>query len=227
MTTFLGIPFQTLVYSDVATVIFQQGHPLQGIQSQLRLPLRTLDHVYTPSDFLAYEESRDIPLRSDRRIGRAALLSGGIIWRLAIETVAPDIVLEGPGELAYAHGLGFTFYDQSGAGHVDDTLAEEEKRLIIGTYVREPRERKNLHGRGLPSYWPHPEHFNVSSLNFGWWSPMAERWYCKLRSDYRGGDAQPRLGSHWLQSIRKWDKRALKITETGREAAFRFLRSRR
>ena len=191
---------------------------------QLYLPLRPTNHTYSSLDFFAYEETRDSLLR-DPRIGRAALLSGGILWRLAVEVVLPDIVLDGPGDLTYAHGLGFTYFDRRGTAYVDDSLTENEIRLIVGTYVRQPQERTNLHGAALPSWWPHPHHFEQSTLNFGFWSPIAENWYCKTRTKYCDGSGQPQTGAEWHNLIRRLDRRARKVTEMAREAALRFFRS--
>ena len=91
--------------------------------------------------------------------------------------------------------------------------------------MREPQERTNLEGFALPSWWPMPVRFQQSSLDFGWWSPVDERWYRELREKYLTGGAQPKSGPEWVKFIKKMDKRARKITDTSREAALTFLRS--
>ena len=154
---FPGIPFRTLFRSTEVAALLQQGLASTDIRPEQLFPLRPRAHVYTGADYNAYEEARDSLLRSDCRIGRAALLSGGILWRLAIESLAPDLVLENPGELARAKGIGFTYWDHTGGAYVDDGLTDDEIRLIIGMYVCEPAERKNLAGYGIPSWWPAPQ----------------------------------------------------------------------
>ncbi|TBU36559.1 hypothetical protein BD309DRAFT_975560 [Dichomitus squalens] len=220
-----GMPFRTLLYSPQATSMLNVGQSGTMPRSQRHIPVRATNHVFSALDFLAYEESRDSLLRSNPRIARAALLAGGILWRLAIEVVVPDIVLEHPGELAYAHGLGFTLLDQTGAVYVDDILTEDEICFIIGTYVREPRERTNIGGFGLPSWWPHPAKFEHSPLGFGWWTPVDEKWYRRFRVGYLNGTEQPKGRLQWQNCIRKWDKRARKVTDNTRDAASEFLRS--
>lgn len=219
-----GMRFWIFVHSEQVTTHFKRGIRHTDPRLPGYLPLRPVNHTYTPYDFAAYEEMRDNLLRRDPRIGRAALLSGGLLWRLAIEYLAPDIVLDGPGELAYAYGIGFTFCDRDGAVYVEDGLTDSEIRCIIGTYVREPTERNNVRGYAYPSWWPDPIRFEESSLDFGWWSPIAERWYRKMRAEYRTGSKPPRTASEWRASIRNRDKRARRFTEMNRDAAAEFLR---
>ena len=223
--TSLGMPFRVLTYSAHATSQFQQAHFYADLRPQQLLPLRKRDHPFTLSDFYAYEEARDSLLRSDPRIGRAALLSGGILWRLAIECLMPDIVLEAPGDLALAYGIGYTLWDRTNNVYVEDDLTEHEIRLIVGTYVHEPEARADLSGYGLPSWWPQPFCFDESSLNFGWWSPVAEHWYRQVLEKCRAGEAQPKVTSKWQRSIRNWDKRGRQVTRKTREAALTFLRA--
>lgn len=142
-----------------------------------------------------------------------------------MESLMPDIVLDGPGELACAQGIGFTFRDRTGVVYVDDTLTGDEIDLIIGTYLRQPKESSNVRGVAFPAWWPGPVHFDDSALDFGWWSPIAEKWYRALRTAYRAGTGQPKTGPQWRQSIRNWDKRARRFTDHSRDAALTFLQS--
>ena len=48
----------------------------------------------TPQDYALYEDTRKRLLAEAR--GRAALMAGGIVWRLAYEDLAPGTVLLGP-----------------------------------------------------------------------------------------------------------------------------------
>lgn len=219
-----GMQFWIFVHSEQVTSLFDRGLQNTDNISPQYLPLRPINHKYTPLDFAAYEEMRDNLLRNDPRIGRAALLSGGLLWRLAIECLAPDSVLDGPGEFAYDYGIGFTFCDHNGAVYVEDNLTDAEVRCIIGTYVREPAERGNIHGFAYPSWWPDPVRFEESSVHFGWWSPISERWYRKTRAEYRSGVRSPRTATEWRASIRNRDKRARRFVEATGEAAAAFLR---
>jgi hypothetical protein len=83
-----------------------------------------------PTEYNYYEALRDRFLRSAR--GRAAFLMGGIVWRLAFETLgtgAEQRVLSGPsGEI-----LDTTLWigEQEWC---DDALTEAELDLICGVY---------------------------------------------------------------------------------------------
>ncbi|KIJ24889.1 hypothetical protein M422DRAFT_119477, partial [Sphaerobolus stellatus SS14] len=60
------------------------------------LGIRSPEYQPVMTDYQAYILLRNIFLRSPR--GRLALLSGGILWRLAIEVIGDDAVLGFPSE---------------------------------------------------------------------------------------------------------------------------------
>jgi hypothetical protein len=67
---------------------------------------------------------------------RAALTKGGIIWRLALESIgipAEEIVSNGPSEEVFTHGTSVT-NPQTSDVLWDDELSEEEKDLMCGVY---------------------------------------------------------------------------------------------
>ena len=97
------------------------------------LPPRTPPccHVAYTSDsrnYAVYEEARSTVLTDSR--ARAALLKGGIIWRLAIDTLHPDCVLRGP-DLQSAKQ--FVLPSEHGF-LLDDDLTDNEMDFICGTY---------------------------------------------------------------------------------------------
>ena len=83
-------------------------------------------------DYAAYECARDALLRQPH--ARAALLKGGIIWRLAREHIdySSNAVLSGPSEYVYHCGHALRFSD--GQVSWDDDLSEQEMDLICGVY---------------------------------------------------------------------------------------------
>ena len=215
----LGVSFRTLTYSARATTLTKEGHTRVDPGLHHHLLMRPTTYTFSALDYHAYEEVRCYFLRSNPRIGRAALLAGGIVWRLAIETVAPDIVLGGPDAITYAQGITFALRDSSDNVFVDDDLADNEIQIIVGTYIREPLNRYNLSGSGLPMWWPNRLHFDDSSLDCGWWSPVAEEWYCDLRAKYRTGKSQPKTGPEWRKALRNRDKRLRVFTGNSKKAA--------
>ena len=187
-----------------------------------RLLRRPTNYEFTAPDYHAYEEVRDHFLRTNPRVGRAALMAGGILWRLAIETVERDLVLNGPDSLTYARKITFALRDSADNVFVDDDLSADETYVILGTYIREPVDWNNFEGAGYPMWWP-GGHFEGSALDFGWWSPLAEDWYCDLQEKYHAGKSQPRTGREWHNMLRNRDKRARMLTENSKAAAATFL----
>ena len=61
----------------------------------ISVPVRLAGYKFTIEDYYAYEQQR-AALLSDTRVAWAALLHGGIVWRLAVATLSFNDVLEGP-----------------------------------------------------------------------------------------------------------------------------------
>src|SRR4051812_42622388 len=91
---------------------------------------------YNPDllDYESYVLTRDTYLRQPHC--RAALLAGGIVWRLAFEALGISPVLDGPTAHALKYGMRISASDASGQAHTlyDDTLTEDETNLICGVY---------------------------------------------------------------------------------------------
>jgi hypothetical protein len=88
-------------------------------------------------DYVAYEERRNAFLSTPR--ARAALLMGGILWRLSKDTIQTDMALLGPSDDALSFGT-YKCFDKSYPSHdpsvwYDDGLNEEELDLICGVYT--------------------------------------------------------------------------------------------
>ena len=119
-----GMEFHTLQTVEV----LQSPTPL----SQPLLRHRPTGYVFDQADFLAYESSRDLFLQS-HPYARRALCEGGIIARLARESMSDTLVFQGPSEEALEGKCSvFAFNDRI---MVDDYLSQEIKDLICGTYT--------------------------------------------------------------------------------------------
>ncbi|KAG1761265.1 hypothetical protein EDD22DRAFT_737694, partial [Suillus occidentalis] len=84
------------------------------------------------ADYIAYEQYRHEFMNEDR--ARAALLRGGILWRLALHSLSFDSLpsaLIGLSRDAVPFGQMLTINDVT---HFDDDLSEEEVDFICGTY---------------------------------------------------------------------------------------------
>jgi len=118
-----GIPFYT----------FLPAHP-QSVPRRPKIQIPGLGWRapgYQPDalEYVAYERKRDQFLRGPR--GRAALMSGGIVWRLAVDSLglSHDLILAGPSAEAQLFGA-----EQDGLMVKDDQLTTEEEDLICGVY---------------------------------------------------------------------------------------------
>ncbi|KAJ6524934.1 hypothetical protein B0H19DRAFT_931432 [Mycena capillaripes] len=121
-------------------------------------------------DYNAYVSIRSSFFRSRR--GRAALLYGGIIGRLARSEVSNEEVLRGPSDDALLEGI--CLWDgKSPFAYWDDYLTEEEIDLICGVYHVSTGDEQV----SMVSWWPKPAAFSASGLNIGWWTTMWEIWY--------------------------------------------------
>ena len=91
---------------------------------------------YNPDllDYESYVLTRDTYLRQPHC--RAALLAGGIVWRLAFEALGISPVLDGPTAHTLKYGMRISASDASGQAHTlyDDSLMEDETNLICEVY---------------------------------------------------------------------------------------------
>jgi hypothetical protein len=121
-----GIPFRTLM--PLSVVPRPLGPP------SLMLPIRLSGYKFTPKDYEAYQEQCAVIFSQPR--ARAALLRGGIIWRLAVETLSIDDALIGPSTGATIHGRAFTIPNPFSDGIFgDDDLTQVELDLLCGANV--------------------------------------------------------------------------------------------
>ena len=116
-----GIRFRTLI-------------PLRKIprpirREELMIPYRLSGYKFTRRDYEAYLHQRTRILAGPR--GRAALLRGGFVWRLAMQTMGFDDVLKGPSSEVSIHRNGY----KVNKNLWDDELTEIELDLICGAYV--------------------------------------------------------------------------------------------
>lgn len=125
-----GLPFKTVNYYGLQAKslplaatppLFREGLPL-GLG--VRLP----ESKFSLIDYAVYEEQRDRLIRSPR--GRAAFMMGGIVWRLAMESMGYEEVLRGPSGL---HTQADVLVVDS-TEVVDDSLSEHEIDIICGVY---------------------------------------------------------------------------------------------
>lgn len=92
-----------------------------------------VNHIFTETDFdMAMMACRSV-LASPQ--GRAALLRGGIVGRIAKEYLSKDGVLDGPSIEVTAHRVGYIAPSGNDTTRFcDDQLTDNEIAIICGTY---------------------------------------------------------------------------------------------
>lgn len=118
-----GIAFKTCIASERHVAIDQSQPTVLG------LGYRLSGYIPLKRDYETYESIRNNFLRTPR--ARAALLKGGIVWRLARDIVTEAAVLSGPSSEVY-HTGGQVIC--SSGTLVDDELSDDELNLISGVY---------------------------------------------------------------------------------------------
>ncbi|KAF8575676.1 hypothetical protein K439DRAFT_1369267 [Ramaria rubella] len=120
-----GIPFKTLICRNKTFVC-----PLDQPFRDIRLGWQPIGYRPMAIDYIAYEAIRNEFFHQPR--AWAALMYGGIIWRLAIEHIGPEHVLIGPTDEVYRNGE--VIRPDGDHEYWDDFLSVEELDLICGVY---------------------------------------------------------------------------------------------
>ena len=96
------------------------------------LPIRDAGYVFGATDYDAYLQERAALLRHPR-LRHAALMTGGIIWRLVVAEVSFSEALDDPTTATTIHGCGlFVPASKSDNSFCDDILSESEAEAISG-----------------------------------------------------------------------------------------------
>ncbi|KAL0947276.1 hypothetical protein HGRIS_013397 [Hohenbuehelia grisea] len=181
-----GVPFRTLSTRHISSIVAPFRWKTLGYRP----------YGYKP-DALAYEiyeMKRDEFLRTPR--GRAVLMKGGILWRLARDVVNIESVLDGPTEWA----KDLTSRRSGPSVSVDDELSEQELEFICGTYrVHTDLKSDQI---SLSSWWPSHIVWAGSGLNLMAWSDDAEAWFQRRLEDIRENRATLKTSDAWRKSLK-------------------------
>ncbi|KAF8871849.1 hypothetical protein CPB84DRAFT_1636453, partial [Gymnopilus junonius] len=135
---------------------------------------RSAEHVFAADDFNMFEHHSFEFLHTNRR-GRIALMSGGIMWRLAMQHVSWSSILNGPSgwspncaEFLLAKDL------KTGLEYMDDDLTETEVEQLCGIYHCLTGNGDQIAKR---SWFPLPDTFDGSGYDYGEWTEFSENWF--------------------------------------------------
>lgn len=122
-----GIPFSTCISRA------QKPSNINNLPYRpLSLGWRAQNHRPTTADYAEYEEIVDTLLH--RPYGRAALLQGGIVWRLALLCLGRSEIDVTRGPSIDASLLGKVSILSDGSNMYDDSISDDEIDVICGVY---------------------------------------------------------------------------------------------
>ncbi|KAF8157403.1 hypothetical protein BJ912DRAFT_867269 [Pholiota molesta] len=203
------------------TIVGVAAHLLErGIPFRTLLPLRcssrssTITKAYTPSIFRDLAHPFDVSdfeeamlqcksLLSSPR-GRAAILMGGIVGRIAKEYISVDAVLHGPSIEITTHHVGYFGPSASGdRRYCDDELTEHEIAVICGTYTMYTG-RSSTSQNSSASWLPPPSAWCKNGAGFRWleWTERSESFFVQLLQDIQAGKARPLSVADWRSRLR-------------------------
>ena len=193
-----GIPFRTLAPVPPTTVAPPlDNNPVNPVNRELA------------ADYTLYERRLREFLCGPR--GRAALMQGGIAWRLARDVLGNDVVMAGPSPLNCQSWM--VRLDGSSRFY-DDVLSEDEEYILCGGH-----DVKGTNSTTVLYWFPRPSVWNSCGLNHGYWAEMAEEWMTRRRGDIRNGVAEPRTNTHWKNSLARFKQTKAFVTNIERAAA--------
>ena len=220
-----GIPFRTLLPLRPITPSPSRSSPSP--------PIRLPGYKFTKDDYVAYLHQRAVILHGCR--GRAALLRGGILWRLAVQETSFDTVLGGPSSAVLVHRHGFSIQGhQSGDELWDDDLSENDVFAICGAYkcYTGTLYSTKLYytdtwfpgikdQTAIVSWYPLPSTFDNSGLCYDRWNESADVEFNQWVAAIKGG-GQPLPQHRWRDKIRSSGK-ARELKASAMSSAIRFL----
>ena len=207
-----NIPFRTLLALPCS--------PRQKTIAEIYTPSshRETTHQFTVADFetamLRCQAVLSLPQ------GRAALLQGGIVGRIAKEYLSVDGVLAGPSLEVTGHRVGYLGSSgTNGILYCDDELTENEIAAICGTYTLYTGKLVFFYytlfslltfftGHGVQeavwSWFPLPASWNAvrTGLRSIDWTERCETWFVKHMANIREGKTTPKSHTDWVSSLR-------------------------
>ena len=178
------------------------------------IPVRLSGYKFTSGDYKAYLREQEALLR-DPRIARAALMRGGIIWRLVVSQVSISEVLHGPTAAVTLHRQGVVVPStESGICLWDDTLDETELNSLCGLvycytgmfylynlFIFLTIYQGQGSQRSQKSWWP-LEILWSKDVAHTYWNEDAENIFTKRLKSLESSDAQPLTATEWRGWIR-------------------------
>ncbi|KAF9035503.1 hypothetical protein BJ165DRAFT_1409372 [Panaeolus papilionaceus] len=191
----MQVPFRTLLlFPDADTSLRQHESVIRDV-SQYLYPS---DYEFTTVDFEDYTTLVQEFL--SRPHGRAALLQGGLVARIASRYLGFDTVADGPSSEVRLHLVGDVLKSgQEGFKYMDDCLEDQDIEILIGAYHMKTKQANQT---TVVSWLPPPSAFyEQTKVNYWtYWSPGDDEILELVYDDIYTGKGKPKSKRDW----RKW-----------------------
>ena len=177
---------------------------------------RQIDHTFTTADFDVAMQACQSVLSSPQ--GRAALLRGGIVGRIAKEFLSVDGVLDGPSVEVTAHRVGYiALSGKDDSRYCDDQLTANEIAIICGTYSLYSGKFHFFififyiilcltasNQVAVWSWFPPPGAWEGVRSGCNWltWTERCESIFLRILSAARAGKGKPKSVTKWKDHLR-------------------------
>ncbi|KAG1884092.1 hypothetical protein F4604DRAFT_1575027, partial [Suillus subluteus] len=156
----------------------------------------------------------------------AALLRGGILWRLSIASFEGHLgLVNGPSSDVRVFGEAKWFSSSISDGGTtwaawDDTLTHDEVDLICGVYYVADAGQNQW---TTLSWWPRPSVFDKCGLWTGYWNASCEFWFQRRLDLIRYGEAKPLKARKWKSELKYSRSTTKQLCDLTEEASARFI----
>lgn len=216
----LGIPFSTLELSSSPP---QRLPRPRSVFEDLSRPSSFRPNIFT---YRNYELRREDFLKHPH--SRAALLRGGILWRLCKASFEGCLgLVNGPSADVRVFGEAIRFPSSTSNGGItlaawDDTLTSDEVDLICGVYYVAAKDGDQKQWTTL-SWWPRPNVFDKCGMWTGYWNSSCEIWFQQRLDSIHCGEAKPLKAKEWKSALRYHQKKTRQLCDLTEEASARFI----
>ncbi|KAK0468101.1 uncharacterized protein EV420DRAFT_1473853 [Desarmillaria tabescens] len=174
------------------------------------IPYRPANFKAGLLDYISYVRRRAALLR-DPVVAKAALMHGGIIWRLAMEHIDDfSVILQRPTDdiLRYGkcHKVTVLGREEREIHMWEESLSESQLNVICGVYKVYNQSPNGYSLTQDISWFPKDGSFKNSALSVGFWTADTEQWYIRRVQLYLSADSEKSCLNQagWRSSVRLW-----------------------
>ena len=179
------------------------------------------------SYFTYRQQLRQFFIRCPHAYG-AALAAGGILWRIATDVLpspnGTDVVRPFHRDLCVSSFIdGKEYWTPRLTGLEKDVVVGIYKRVVFRFNAADEQPGISEVGPREDSWWPKPQMWRESGLEFGVWAPFDEEWYMSRAIELEEGVGQPVEVWEWRSKIEYKKKEAQKFISYARHLTNKYL----